>query len=108
MTFRVIITGPAEADIRHAHEWWSADRSEIQVDRWYERIYDAIETLERMPTRCPQSREFLDHDEPIRQLLFGVGRRMTHRVVFAIRGDEVWVLRVRHVGQRDLTEDDLG
>ena len=39
----------------------------------------------------------------IRQLLFGLGRRATHRIVFAVDDDAVIVLRVRHASQDALS-----
>jgi plasmid stabilization system protein ParE len=44
----------------------------------------------------------------IRQLLFGLGRRVTHRFVFAIDDDAVIVLRVRHTSQDALSADETG
>jgi hypothetical protein len=44
----------------------------------------------------------------IRQLNFGIGRRPTHRILFAIDGLSVVVLRVRHASQDALSGDDLG
>jgi hypothetical protein len=35
------------------------------------------------------------------------GRRPTHRAVFAIRGEGMVVLAVRHLAQQDLSPDDV-
>jgi plasmid stabilization system protein ParE len=43
----------------------------------------------------------------LKQLLFGIGRRATHRVVFIIENNQVTVLRVRHSAQDALTLEDL-
>jgi hypothetical protein len=43
----------------------------------------------------------------VRQLLYGIGRKPTHRAVFEVRGDTVYVLAVRHLAQDDLSADEL-
>jgi len=43
----------------------------------------------------------------IRQLNFGLGCSPTHRIVFAIDGSTVAVLRVRHASQSALSLDEL-
>ena len=39
-------------------------------------------------------------------LVYGVGRRPTHRAVFTVRSDLVLVLRVRHLAQKEISPDD--
>ena len=41
----------------------------------------------------------------IREMLFGVGRRKTHRAVFRIRKDRVVVYAIRHLAQDALTSE---
>ncbi|HVJ86613.1 MAG TPA: type II toxin-antitoxin system RelE/ParE family toxin [Caulifigura sp.] len=107
MTYRITYTSRAEADIREAMEWWRDHRSHEQAARWIEQIFPSIETLERDPDRFPAAPETDLHPSGIRQLLFGIGRSITHRVLFAIDGDEVSILAVRHIACRDLRADDL-
>jgi plasmid stabilization system protein ParE len=104
---RVIITGPAKRDIQDAYDWRAENRSGDQADRWYVGIYDAIKSLCQMPERWSPATETDLLPQGIRQLHFGLGRRPTHRVVFAIDGNTVVVLRVRHTSQDALTLDDL-
>ena len=107
MSLRVIITEQAEREMQSAFNWWAEHRSKRQADRWYARLAEAIAGLSENPERHGQSRERDRFAYEIRDLLFGLGRRPTHRAVFAIRGEEVVVLTVRHVGQRDLSPDDI-
>ena len=67
----------------------------------------AVADLSKNPERHSQSREKDRFDYEIRDLLFGLGRRPTHRAVFTIRDDEVVVMTVRHLAQRDLSPDDI-
>jgi hypothetical protein len=43
----------------------------------------------------------------LRELLYGVRSKPTHRAVFELRNDEVIVHSIRHLAQRDLTPQDL-
>jgi plasmid stabilization system protein ParE len=101
---KVEITEPAKADIQEAYDWWSENRSAIQAAEWYERIFEAIATLQNMPERCPHVSEAGLSRAGVRQLLFGIGSRPTHRVIFHfdIDADTVTILRVRHHGQDEL------
>jgi plasmid stabilization system protein ParE len=104
---RLIITGPAKRDIQGAYEWWAENRSAEQAGRWYAGIHDAIKSLLNMPERCSWATETDLLAQGIRQLLFGLGRRATHRIVFTIEANKVVVLRVRHASQDALSLDDL-
>ena len=105
--YRVIITGPAKRDIQTAHDWWAEHRSAGQAGRWYLGIHKKIASLKQMPERCSFAMERDLLDQGIRQLLFGLGRRPTHRVVFMIDNNDVVVLRVRHTSQDGLTPEDV-
>lgn len=94
--FQIRITDAAESDIQNIFEWWRDHRSPEQAARWYESIFPAITTLEQMPNRCSIAREDDLYEGELRQLHFGVGRRPTHRIVFAVEEDVVVVLRVLH------------
>lgn len=48
---RIQITEPAKADIEQAFQWWAENHSHDQAALWYDRIFDAISTLSRMPER---------------------------------------------------------
>jgi plasmid stabilization system protein ParE len=107
MSFRVAITAQAECDMRSAYRWWSEHRSKRQADRWYAGLTKAIAGLSENPERHGRSRKSNCFAYEIRELLFGLGRRPTHRAVFTIRGEEILVLTVRHVAQQDLSPDDI-
>lgn len=107
MKYDVEISGPAERDIRQTHAWWSENRSREQADTWYVRILDAIAALADRAAGCPHAPESDLVSTGLRQFHFGIRSRPTHRIVFAIEGDRVVVLRIRHLAQRDLTIVDL-
>lgn len=105
--YHVRITELAEQDIRAAFEWWRENRSVEQATRWYIGIRKAIHSLRVAQDRCAQAPESDLFPHGIRQLLYGIRRRPTHRIVFAIIGDDVTILRVRHTAQEALRLDDI-
>ena len=107
MSFRVVTTDQAECEMQAAYDWWAEHRSKRQADRWYAEFAQAIADLTDNPERHGRSRESDEFPFEIRDLLFGIGRRPTHRAVFTIRGEEVVVLTVRHAAQRDIYPDDI-
>ena len=107
MSRRVVITEQAEREMQSAFAWWAEHRSKRQADRWYAGLAKSIANLSENAERHSQSRERDRFAYEIRDLLFGLGRRPTHRAVFAIRGEEVVVLTIRHVAQQDLSPDDI-
>ena len=107
MSLRVVITEQAEHEMQAAFNWWAEHRSKRQADRWYTGMARAIADLSENPERHSQSSERDRFPYEIRDLLFGLGRRPTHRAVFTIRGEEVVVLTVRHVAQQPISPDDI-
>lgn len=105
--YQVFITRAARRDMQNAYRWWGEHRSKTEADRWFLGIHQAIQSLRLHPERCPFAIEKELSDTDIRQLLFGSGRRKTHRIVYAIRDQTVAILRVRHSSQDSLTQEDL-
>lgn len=105
--FEVVITGSAERDIQKAYQWWHDNRSPEEAERWYDAIYPAIRTLRKMPRRCSLAAENARLPFELRELLFGIGSRATHRVLFEVDGELVIIHRVRHTAQDRLSEKDF-
>ncbi len=105
--YRVVITGPARRDIQDAHQWWAEHRSAEQAGKWDLGVRAAIQMLRNRPEQSSSVAESDLSAAGIRQRLYGLGRRATHRILFAIDGTDVVVLRVRHTSQDALTLDDV-
>lgn|GEM_PF-2220719 len=56
MTYNVIVTPTADAEAMEAVAW-HAERSTDAAQRWHERLTRAINSLAKLPTRCPVSQE---------------------------------------------------
>ena len=95
MTYHVIVTRTADAEAMEAFRWY-AERSPAVARRWYQGLERALEALETQPTRHPVSEDDSDAlGRDVRLKLYG-RRRGVYRIVFAVEGEIVWVLRIRH------------
>jgi ParE toxin of type II toxin-antitoxin system, parDE len=105
VTYRVVVQRLAKEDLQAAYER-AADRAPFTAARWLDRFQQSLQTLEQLPNRCPLAREHGKVDADVRELLFGK-RPYVFRVVFAIDGDTVRVLRIRRAQRRPLTRSEL-
>jgi plasmid stabilization system protein ParE len=106
MSYRVKFSRHAVLDREHAFEWYASNYSEAYALRWFNGVTKAIASLSTNPFRCPKARESRRFPFDLYELLYGT-KRNKHRVLFTIRKEIVFVVRIRHSAQRELTEDDL-
>ena len=99
--YRVEITDRALADAEAIFRWIRRRAPENAIN-WYDKLMDRIVSLEVIPGRCPRvpEHELLGID--LRHLLFGV-----YRIIFVIRAEVVYVVRIRHGARRPLKRSDL-
>jgi plasmid stabilization system protein ParE len=75
----------------------------------YAGLLTAIDSLTKMPKRCPLARENEYFSNEIRQLFYGKGRNL-YRILFTILEDEnvstVRILHIRHSAQQTLGMDE--
>ncbi|REK07508.1 MAG: type II toxin-antitoxin system RelE/ParE family toxin [Planctomycetota bacterium] len=107
MRHRLVLTRRAEADLNQAYTWWSDNRSPEQAYRWYEGFLQALRLAAQGPDRHPLAAESFLFPYEIRQLNYGLGKTPTHRAVFVVRAGAVLVLRIRHLAQEALGEEDV-
>ena len=107
MSYRVILNERAEAQLEGAYLWWREHRSIEQATRWYNGFLDCLNSLRDNPDRCGLARENPKFPYSVHELLYGLGHHSTHRALFTIRDDIVFVFSIRHVAQRDVSPDDL-
>jgi plasmid stabilization system protein ParE len=105
MPHSVRITARALREIDGALEW-IARRSRTAARRWHDKLLEAIRSLEHHPERCGLAPESEWYPGDLRQLLYGK-RRGTYRILFEVRSDAVYILRVRHGAQDLLQPDEL-
>jgi plasmid stabilization system protein ParE len=104
MTRHVRITKPAEADIRSAAKWY-AEQAVGLGRRWRAGVQRAISSLGKNPLRGGIAHETDSLNFELREILYGAGRRKTHRILYRIMPDAVEILAVRHVAQQDFAPD---
>jgi len=107
MNYQIDVTDRAAEALESAARWWPEHRSLAQAEQWYDGFVKAILTLDQAPERCPLARESHKFPFEVRQLVYGLGRKRTHRAVFTIHEETVIVLTIRHLAQRDLELGDL-
>ncbi|MCC7290828.1 MAG: type II toxin-antitoxin system RelE/ParE family toxin [Phycisphaerales bacterium] len=88
--FRVLVTVPAEAEIEEAY-CYIRKESPANAAQWRAGLLEAAGSLRMFPTRCPLAPENGPFEFEIRQILHGA-----YRLLFAIQGDAVVILHVRH------------
>ena len=105
MAHSVHITARALREIDVALEWLT-ERSRAAAVRWHQKLLEAVRSLENNPARCGLAPESEWYPGEIRQLLYGK-RRGVYRILFEVRGNTVYILRVRHSAQALLEPGEL-
>jgi len=109
MSLRVVVTEEAEANISANAERSAKNKSVNQARRWKEEVRLQIVGLVESASRCSHSGE---NGRPrfkfeLWDKIVGLGRGNSHRIVFTIHSETIFVLAVRSTGQDDLTPHDL-
>ena len=107
MPLPVFLTARAQRDVEEAYEWWATHRSAEQARRWRDKCVEAIDSLPNKYSQCRLSPESNDSPIELRQFIFGLSRRPTHRAVFTVRPEMILVLRIQHLAQDNLTLEEL-
>ena len=91
MKLPVVISPRADDEIQANHDWWAEHRSAAQAGRWYDRLSKVLSELSDSFGIRPIAPESSSQPFEVRELLFGLGRRPSHRVLFTIRADCVYI-----------------
>src|SRR3954464_2524477 len=95
MKYRVVITPPAESDLRALYQY-IRKRAPKAAAVWIKGARQAIKNLAHNPERAHFAPEGRALQEPIRELLYGSGNRGTYRILFVVIERSVFILHVRH------------
>lgn len=87
--------------MQEAAEKYSESSPKVAA-RWFNGLIESIKAIASHPESYPLSRESEILQIELRQLLYGVGKRKTHRVLFVIRPKGVIIHQIRHVAQQDI------
>lgn len=99
MDFRVELSDQAQGDIAAIYDWLLSEQAGDAGERWFVALRAAIASLASLPLRCSLAPENRDAPIAVRQLLYG-HRPHIYRILFAVEGDVVQVLHIRHGRRR--------
>ena len=103
MAFRVELSDQAQTDIATLYDWLRSQQAGNAGERWFSALRDAIGSLSELPMRCRVAPESRDSPVEVRQLLYG-RKPHVYRILFAVDGEVVQVLHVRHARRRPLAK----
>jgi plasmid stabilization system protein ParE len=101
--YQVSVTPSAKADIFEVNAWLLENSPDL-AESWLWGISQAAASLSKMPERCPVSAESDAFDVTVRQLLYGK-KPNVYRILFSIRNEKVYILRVRSTKQQSLLDE---
>jgi plasmid stabilization system protein ParE len=103
MAFHVELSDRAQADIAAIYDWLRSQKAEDAGERWFVALREAITSLSTLPSRCPVAPESRESAVEVRQLLYG-RKPHVYRILFAVEGDVVRVLHIRHGRRRPASQ----
>lgn len=77
------------------------------AERWAVALKETEDAIAADPLAFPLIREEVDFDYPLREAWFGVGKKRTHRVIFAICDTDIVAITVRHASEQDVKTEEL-
>ena len=80
--------------------------SRASAKKWVAKLRPAIDDLAETAEQFPEADEAAKIGNDLRMRIVG-NRSHVYRILFTIVGNRVFVHRVRHAAQDDLSEDDL-
>ena len=109
MNYRVLFTSKSRLEFYNAALWWAEHRDAEQAGLWMEQFQTAIDSLKEHPERHAviHENDLCQWKHVYRRILFGLGKRPTHRAVYRVADDTVYIVAIRHVSQADMTPDDI-
>lgn len=106
MTREVVLTTTAQQQMNAAADWYAEENPTIAAN-WFNGLIARLNSLSGNPEQYAVARESEFLPVELRQMLYGSGKRITHRILFVIREQRIVVYQIRHVAMRDITPDDL-
>ena len=94
------LTQTAEEQLQTAADWYASNDPQVASD-WFHGLIAAMDSIAENPLQFPVARESEHLTVELRQMLYGLGKRKTHRVLFVIRSSTIVVHQIRHVAQDD-------
>lgn len=106
MTREVVLTETAQQQMNAAADWY-AEQNPTVAAKWFNGLIARLNFLSDNPEQYAVARESEFLPVELRQMLYGSGKRITHRVLFVIREQRIVVYQIRHVAMPDIAAEDL-
>ncbi len=106
MTRDVVLTETAQQQMNAAADWYAEQNPSVAA-KWFNGLIHRLNALAENPEQYSVGRESEFLPVELRQMLYGSGKRITHRILFVIREQRIVVYQIRHVSMQDITTDDL-
>jgi hypothetical protein len=108
MSYHLKFTEEAANRLFEIAKWYLEASQSIDVaTTWYDGFLGELESLEQNPWRGSIAGENELFDFELRELLYGSGKRLTHRALYRVVGNVVEVLTIRHRAERPIGPDDI-
>jgi plasmid stabilization system protein ParE len=104
--YRLLLTDKALADIDRVLDWFQKQKATTAGQRWFTALWKTLDRLESHPERCSPAVEAEEVGRDVRERRFGK-RRGVYRVLFELRDNTVYILRIWHSARDAFTADDL-
>jgi plasmid stabilization system protein ParE len=101
VTFAILVARIADHEIG-MHYIRIAERSLPAAERWRTGVWAVIRSLATLPERFPEAPEAEWYGPGLRETYYGK-RLNTYRILYEVRGQAVYIHRVRH-GRQDLLQ----
>ena len=106
MKREVVLTATAQQQMNAAADWYAEENLNIAVN-WFNGLIARLNLLSDNAEQYDVARESEYLPIELRQMLYGSGKRITHRILFIIREQKIVVYQIRHVAMQDITVEDL-
>ena len=106
--YEVSVAPTVQDEIWTIAAWYANTSGEIEIGlKWHDGVLALIQSLKDNPQRFGLAHESDEFPYELREMLYGSGRRKTHRVLFRIVGNLVEILVVWHHSQQDVGPENL-
>ena len=92
--YKIDIAPEVAEEIENIYLYISMDSPQNAL-QWYFDIYDRVQSLKDLPTRCPMAFESRYYDFEIRHLIF-----KKYRILFRIQNKTIQIIHIRHTAQK--------
>ena len=106
MKREVFLTKTAKQQMNAAADWYAEQNPSVAAT-WFNGLLASVNSLNINPLQYALARESAFLPVELRQMLYGSGKRTTHRILLVIREQTIVIHQIRHVAIGDVTADDL-